>query len=620
MTVSPVTLPTEERPSSRMADLMRLYWRVLDLLGPEKRLGWWLAIGNVTLVITQFAEPVLFGRVVDALAGAQAKGAAPVWSELFALIVAWIVFGLFTIVFGTLVALYADRLSHRRRQAVLTTYFEHVMQLPQSYHGATHSGRLMKVMLQGTDSLWVLWLAFFRDHLATYVSLIVLLPLSLYLNWRLALLLIALCVVFSLLTALTITKTEKLQSTVESRYSDVAERASDALGNIALVQSFTRVDTEVSDLKNLVNQLLAAQIPVLSWWAIAAMLTKAATTFTILSIIAVGTWLNIRGLASVGEIVTFMNFATMVIHRLEQAVGFSHRILIEAPRLREFFDVLDTSPAVADRPGAIEPSKIVGRVEFDHVSFSYGGSRAAAEDLTFTAEPGETLALVGVTGAGKSTALALLHRAFDPQSGAIKIDGTDIRDIKLSALRCNIGVVFQESLLFNRSVAENLRVGKPEATEAEMQEAARRAQALDFIMNNPEGLHARVGERGRSLSGGERQRLSIARALLKNPPILILDEATSAMDATTEAKVQAALNEVMKGRTTFVIAHRLATIRNADRILVFDRGRIVETGSFDELVARGGRFAELAKAQFLTANAMTRPALLPGNASAADDA
>jgi ATP-binding cassette subfamily B protein len=614
MTISPLTLPDKERPPSRMADLMRLYWRVLDLLGPEKRLGWWLAIGNVTLVITQFAEPVLFGRVVDALAGAQAKGAAPVWSELFGLITAWIVFGLFTIVFGTLVALYADRLSHRRRQAVLTNYFEHVMQLPQSYHGATHSGRLMKVMLQGTDSLWVLWLAFFRDHLATYVSLIVLLPLSLYLNWRLALLLIALCVVFSLLTALTITKTEKLQSTVESRYSDVAERASDALGNIALVQSFTRVDTEVSDLKNLVNQLLAAQIPVLSWWAIAAMLTKAATTFTILSIIAVGTWLNIRGLASVGEIVTFMNFATMVIHRLEQAVGFSHRILIEAPRLREFFDVLDTSPAVADRPGAIEPTKLTGSVEFDHVSFSYGGSRPAAEGLTFTAKPGETLALVGATGAGKSTALALLHRAFDPQSGAIKIDGTDIRDIKLAALRCNIGVVFQESLLFNRSIADNLRVGKPDATDAEMLDAARRAQALDFIMNNPDGLHARVGERGRSLSGGERQRLSIARALLKNPPILILDEATSAMDATTEAKVQAALNEVMKGRTTFVIAHRLATIRNADRILVFDRGRIVETGSFDELVARGGRFAELAKAQFLTADAMTRPAMLTGDA------
>ena len=597
---------------------MRLYWRVLDLLGPEKRLGWWLAIGNVTLVVTQFAEPVLFGRVVDALAGAQARGSAPVWSELFGLIAAWIVFGLFTIVFGTLVALYADRLSHRRRQAVLTNYFEHVLQLPQSYHGATHSGRLMKVMLQGTDSLWVLWLAFFRDHLATYVSLIVLLPLSLYLNWRLALLLIVLCVLFSLLTAITITKTEKLQSTVESRYSDVAERASDALGNIALVQSFTRVDTEVSDLKNLVNQLLAAQIPVLSWWAIAAMLTKAATTFTILSIIAVGTWLNIQGLASVGEIVTFMNFATMVIHRLEQAVGFSHRILIEAPRLREFFDVLDTSPAVADRPDAIEPKKLTGSVEFDHVTFSYGGSRPAAEDLTFTAKPGETLALVGATGAGKSTALALLHRAFDPQSGAIKIDGTDIRDIKLSALRCNIGVVFQESLLFNRSIADNLRVGKPDATDAEMLDAARRAQALDFIMNNAEGLHARVGERGRSLSGGERQRLSIARALLKNPPILILDEATSAMDATTEAKVQAALNEVMKGRTTFVIAHRLATIRNADRILVFDRGRIVETGSFDELVARGGRFAELAKAQFLTGDVMMRPALLDASPTAGE--
>jgi ATP-binding cassette subfamily B protein len=614
MTVSPVTLP-QPQPEGRMTALLRLYWRALELLGPEKRLGWFLAIGNVVLVVTQFAEPILFGRVVDALAGAQARGSVPDWSDLFGLITAWIVFGLFTIVFGTLVALYADRLSHRRRQAVLTNYFEHVMQLPQSYHSATHSGRLMKVMLQGTDSLWVLWLAFFRDHLATYVSLIVLLPLSLYLNWRLALLLIALCVIFSFLTALTINKTEKLQSTVESRYSDVAERASDALGNIALVQSFTRVDMEVSDLKTLVNQLLQAQIPVLSWWAIAAMLTKAATTFTILSIIAVGTWLNIQGLATVGEIVTFMNFATMVIHRLEQAVGFSHRILIEAPRLREFFDVLDTSPAVADRPGAIEPKRFNGRVEFDHVTFSYGGGRPAAEDLTFSAQPGETIALVGATGAGKSTALALLHRAFDPQSGAIRIDDTDIRDIKLSALRSNIGVVFQESLLFNRSIAENLRVGKSDATEAEMLEAARRAQALDFIMSNSEGLHARVGERGRSLSGGERQRLSIARALLKNPPILILDEATSAMDATTEAKVQAALNEVMRGRTTFVIAHRLATIRNADRILVFDRGRIVETGSFEELVGRGGRFAELAKAQFLTADAV-RPALLTRDAGA----
>ena len=219
-------------------------------------------------------------------------------------------------------------------------------------------------------------------------------------------------------------------------------------------------------------------------------------------------------------------------------------------------------------------------------------------DLSFTALPGDTIALVGPTGSGKSTALALLYRAFDPQSGLIAVDGTDIRAFRLTGLRRNIGVVFQETLLFNRSIAENLRVGKPDASADEMREAAARAQALEFIERNPDGLEARIGERGRLLSGGERQRIAIARALLKNPPILILDEATSALDPLTEAKVQMALDEVMKGRTTFVIAHRLATIRNATRILVFQNGRIVETGTFDELQRRGGFFAELVQAQF----------------------
>src|SRR5262249_22505438 len=232
--------------------------------------------------------------------------------------------------------------------------------------------------------------------------------------------------------------------------------------------------------------------------------------------------------------------------------------------------------------------------------FSYDGKRPAVADLTFTALPGETVALVGATGAGKSTALALLHRAFDPQSGAVMIDGLDIRAIKLTALRRNIGVVFQEVLLFNRSVAENLRVGKPDATEAELRTACERAQVIDVIERQEQGFETNAGERGRLFSGGERQRLSIARALLKDPPILILDEATSALDALTEARVQAALAEVMKGRTTFVIAHRLATIRNANHILVFEGGRIIESGTFDELTRLGGHFAELAKSQFMT--------------------
>ncbi len=587
---------------------VRLYGRVLDLLGPEARLGWTLAIANVALAAAMFMEPILFGRIVDALANAQGRIAQLDWSHLLLLVASWAGFGLFTIVCSALVALNADRLAHRHSQLMRTKYFEHVLQLPLSYHTATHSGRLMKVMITGTTTLWGLWLSFFRDHLASFVSLIVLLPLTLIVNWRYALPLIALCCVFALLTAIVIHKSESLQSAVERYYTDMAERTSDTFGNIAVVQSFARVEVEVSGMKKVGDLLLGAQLPVLSWWAMAAVLTRASTTITLLSILILGVWFYVHDLTTVGEIVMFMGFATLFIGRLEQVVHFANRMVMEAPRLREFFEVLDTTPGVRDRSDAIDPERLRGLVEFNDVSFSYDGKRPAVADLTFTALPGETVALVGATGAGKSTALALLHRVFDPQSGVVKIDGMDIRGLTLSGLRHNIGVVFQEALLFNRSVAENLQVGKPDATAEEMRAACERAQVFDVVERHPDGFAASVGERGRLLSGGERQRLSIARALLKDPPILILDEATSALDALTEAKIQAALDEVKKGRTTFVIAHRLATIRNAGRILVFHEGRVVESGTFNELVQRGGRFAELARTQFMVAEIGGKPA------------
>jgi ATP-binding cassette subfamily B protein len=581
--------------------LLHLYSRILSLLGREARLGWLLAFGNLLLAIAQFAEPVLFGRIVDALAAPATSGER--LSSVTVLVAAWVAFGVFSIAAGVVIGLAADRLSHRRRQVVLTDYFEHVMQLPLAFHGSSHSGRLMKVMLAGTDALWLLWLDFFREYFSVAILLVVLLPLSVFLNWTLALILMALTVMFAVAMTVVVAKTEMLQRNVERHYTDLAERASDALGNVALVQSFARVEAEVSDLRRVSDQLLAAQMPVLSWWAIVTMLTRASTTLALLAIFVAGIWLHFQDRATIGDIVMFMNLAGLVVIQLDRFVRFANRLFMEAPRLKEFFAVLDTAPAVHDRPEAIEPGRLRGLVEFNAVSFSYDGRHPAVEDLTVTALPGETIALVGATGAGKSTALALLHRAVDPQAGTVAVDGMDVRALKLAGLRRNIGVVFQEALLFNRSIADNLRVGKPDASEADMRAAAARAQALDFIEAAPQGFDTPVGERGRLLSGGERQRLSIARALLKDPPILILDEATSALDAATEAKVKAALDEVMKERTTFVIAHRLSTVRNATRILVLDRGRVVEQGSFDELMAMGGRFAELAAAQFMTGEA-----------------
>ena len=583
---------------------LRIYLRVLDLLAPEARLAGALALANIALAVAQFVEPVLFGHIIDALSGPLPIGVAAAAARLAPLIGAWVGFGLFIIIAAALVAWFADRLAHRRRNLVLADFFEHVLQLPLAYHAGAHSGRQLKIMLAGTDTLWWLWVSFFREHFAAFVFIAVLLPISLLLNWRLALPLLALCVVFTILTVVVMRRAESMQRQVERHYSDLAETAADTLGNVAVVQSFARIELEVSALKGLVNSLLRAQMPVLSWWAVAAVLTRTATTITLLTILLVGTYLKLNGLASVGAIVSFMAIATLLISRLEQVVGFANRLFMDAPKLAEFFAVLDTVPAVRDRPDAVDPGRLRGLVEFSDVSFSYDGKRAVVADLRFTALPGDRVALVGPTGSGKSTALALLHRTFDPQAGTISVDGMDIRALALTGLRRNIGVVFQETLLFNRSIAENLRVGKPDATEADMREAAARAQALDFIDRNPDGLNAPIGERGRLLSGGERQRLAIARALLKDPPILILDEATSALDPLTEARVSAALDEVMKGRTTFVIAHRLATIRNATRILVFNDGAVVESGTYDELVKKGGAFATLVKAQFGAENAM----------------
>jgi ATP-binding cassette subfamily B protein len=581
--------------------VLAIYLRALGQLGEEKRLAITLVAANLGLAIAQFAEPVLFGRVIDRLSQPRTPAAPLTLSDLAPLLLAWAGFGLFTIIAGVLVALHADRLAHRRRLAVMAHFFEHVLDLPIGFHATAHSGRLLKVMLEGASGLSGLWLSFLRENCASFAALGILLPLSLVLNWRLAALLIVLVVVFGILTSFVLRRTEALQQSVERHNTRLAERASDALGNVAVIQSFTRIRVEADALRQIMNAALSAQMPVLSWWAFASVGARAASTLTLLAIFVLGTWLNLQGLATIGEIVTFMNFATMLIARLEQVIGFLNSLFMQAPKLQELFGILDTSPQVADLPFAVDPGRLRGEVHFETVSFSYDGTRNAVSGVSFSVHPGETIALVGGTGSGKSTTLGLLHRVFDPTHGKITIDGIDIRDMTLVALRRNIGVVFQEPMLFARSIEENLRVGRPDASDAEIRLALERAQADDFVARQGDGLATIVGERGRSLSGGERQRLSIARALLKDPPIMILDEATSALDATTERQLQAALESATAGRTTFVIAHRLSTIRNADRILVFDQGEIVEAGRFEDLVRRDGLFARLARAQFMVA-------------------
>jgi glucan exporter ATP-binding protein len=577
--------------------LLSVYRRVLTTLGADMRLAALLGAANVVVAGLQFLDPVLFGRVITLLTGSDKVAPDVLWGHAVTLIGVWLAIG-GTGIAGTMATvLYAERMAHRNRLTIMNRYFSHVLSLPLSFHGDIHSGRLMKLMNGGSDALFGLWLTFFREQLSTYVAVLVLLPLTLFMNWRLALTLIVLVVLFAGLTAFVVGKTERGQRAAEGSQSALAGTAQDALSNVMVVQSFTRLAHESRLFGQIVEDVIRHQFPVLNWWALVNVLTRAASTLAVITIVVLGTWLHLHGKASVGEIVSFMGFAMLLIGKLESAVQFASRLFLQMPVLEDFFAVLDAKSSVPERVAAAELVPTGGEVAFEGVSFAYPGGPDILSDVSFVARPGTSVALVGQTGAGKSTAMNLLQRLWDPVEGRVLIDGQDLRDVTLESLRQSIGVVFQESMLFNRSIRENLRIGHPDASDEQIERACRLADAHEFIMRQPYGYDTIVGERGTTLSGGQRQRLAIARALLKDPPILILDEATSALDAATEARVSRAMATLMKGRTTFIIAHRLCTVRDADEILVFDGGRIVERGRFAELVARGGKFAELVATQ-----------------------
>jgi ATP-binding cassette subfamily B protein len=564
-----------------------VYARAVLLVKPEGVLAVSLALTGVVLAFLQFAEPLLFGRVIDALTKGEA--AMPY-------VALWAGFGFTAVAANIFVALHSDRLAHRMRLDVMRMYFEKVVALPASFHSDAQSGRLIGIMLSGTDNLFGFWLAVFREHLSSAVMLAVLMPTALWINWRMGLLLAGLMTIYATVSVFVVKRTHFGQAEASQRHAELSGRVGDVIGNVTVVQSFARLAEETRALQQIMGKLLEAQLPVLTWWAITTVLTRAASTITMVSIFALGSVLHARGEITVGEIVSYVGFAMALIGRLDQLTMFLSTLVFQAAQMRQFFEVIDEATSVPDDRNL--PSLMVkqGRVDFENVSFRYPRSSTGIVDVTFTVEPGETVAIVGPTGSGKTTTLALLQRVRDPDAGRILIDGQDIAKVNLDSLRRAIAVVFQDPGLFNRTIAENMRVGRPDATEADIRRAARLAEADVFIETKPDGYDFRAGERGRSLSGGERQRLAIARAILKDAPILVLDEATSALDTETEAKIKGALDRLAKDRTTFVIAHRLSTVRSADQILFMEAGRVVERGTFDELLARGGRFADLVEA------------------------
>ncbi|WP_407965947.1 glucan ABC transporter ATP-binding protein/ permease [Bartonella sp. C271] len=564
--------------------LFKIYARVLSYLNKEKNASILICSANVTLAIITIIEPILFGQVIDAIADK---------SGIVSTLTMWVGFGVFNIISYVLVARSADRLAHRCRLTVLIESFERIIAMPLIWHQQRGTSNAFHTLLRAIDSMSTIWLDFMRQHLSTLVALFVLVPIAFKMNWRLSIVLLVLAIIYVLIARLVMQKTKDGQAAVERYHHDLFKHVSDSISNVAIVQSYNRIIEETCALHQHADNLLKAQNPVLNWWALASGLNRMASTISIVCVLLLGAFFVTKGQVRVGEVIAFVGFAQLMINRLDQISNFINLAISSQAKLKDFFEMEDSTVHINTPENLPSIQNVKGVIQFHHVSYKFLNSSQGVFDISFKVKAGQTVAIVGPTGAGKTTLINLLQRVYDPTFGHISIDGIDIRTINRESLRKSLATVFQDSGLFNRSIRNNISIGKATATDEELYEAAKIAAAHDFILRKNDCYDTLVGERGSQLSGGERQRLAIARAILKNAPILILDEATSALDVETEARVKNAIDCVSQNRTTFIIAHRLSTIRNADLILFLDHGRLIEKGSFQELISKGGRFYKL---------------------------
>jgi ATP-binding cassette, subfamily B, bacterial len=474
--------------------------------------------------------------------------------------------------------------------------YRHLQELSLEFFGGKRTGDLMSRVGSDSDRICNFLSLNLIDFAADVLMITMTSIILLIIEWKLALVALVPFPFILLLVHLVRQRLRRGFRQSGIAWAEMTSVLADTIPGIRVVKAFAQEEREVERFERANARVLATNDRVNVVWAFFGPMVTLLTEIGLLSIYAFGTYLVFQDSIKVGVLVAFIAYISRFYTKIDSLIRMVTAVQRAAASAHRIFEILDKQPSVAEPTDPIHPGRIHGEIEIRNVRFKYG-TREVLHGLNFSIAPGEMIGLVGRSGAGKSTLINLICRFYDVAEGAILVDRHDVRRFPIAEYRQNIGIVLQDPFLFYGTVAENIAYGRPDATRGEIIEAARAARAHEFILRLPDGYDSIVGERGQSLSGGERQRISIARALLIDPRILILDEATSSVDTETEREIQRALENLIEGRTTIAIAHRLSTLRRADRLVVIERGNIVEIGSHDELLERGGTYSRLHQAQ-----------------------
>src|SRR5437763_1071548 len=474
-----------------------------------------------------------------------------------------------------------------------TDLYSHLQRLSLKFHDARRSADSSFRVAYDSQSIQTIYNKGFTNTLASVIGLIGTFIVMLRLDWVLTLLSLAIVPLIVGAIYFFARRIRSESTSIQEQESAVLAQAQEGLSSIRMVHAFGREDFEVRQFHQQAQQSLQANLRLTLTNVNSALVISTLMVIGTAAMYYVGTLHVLAGTLSLGSLLVFSAYLLMLYQPLESLTYTAWAMEGATAGARRCFEILDSRDDVVDSPNAIAIEKTNGAIAFQNVSFGYDSDREILSSINLEIEPNQIIALVGGTGAGKSTLLTLVPRFYDPASGRLTLDGHDIREITKRSLRQQIAIVLQDTLLFSTTVRENIAYGRPDATEEEIRHAARRAQADEFISQLPNGYESQVGERGGHLSVGQRQRVGIARAFLKNAPILLLDEPTSALDPTTESAIMETIKELMRGRTTIIITHRIATVHNVDQIVVLEAGRVVEQGRGPELVARGDVYAKL---------------------------